>query len=184
LEDSEIVSLFVRRDERAIAETEARYGRLLRSVCEAVLGSREDAEECVSDAMLSLWNTIPPKRPDRLGAYAAKIARNAALTRLERNTAQKRTGGLLVFDELEDCLPDTADGPSAWADSAAIRAAVNSFLSSQKPLHRVVFVRRYFFFDTEKEIAARTGLSEGNVRTLLSRLRGRLAERLEKEDLI
>ena len=78
MEDQEIVRLYWDRDERAIEESEKKYGGLCRGVALRVLESIEDSEECVSDTWLHSWNAIPPRRPALLGAFLARITRNLA----------------------------------------------------------------------------------------------------------
>ena len=104
MEDKEIVQLYWDRDERAISESDGKYGPLCRSVAMRVLEHREDSEECVSDTWLRSWNAIPPKRPDPLGPFLAKITRNLALDRWRKDHAAKRYAGetVLVLEELEE----------------------------------------------------------------------------------
>ena len=92
MEDREIVQLYWDRDERAIGESEQKYGALCRGVALRVLESIEDSEECVSDTWLRSWNTIPPQRPNLLGAFLARITRNLALDRWRAARAEKRGG--------------------------------------------------------------------------------------------
>ena len=54
---------------------------------------REDADECVNDAYMSAWSSMPPHRPGVLSAFLGKIVRNLSLNRYRRNTAAKRGGG-------------------------------------------------------------------------------------------
>ena len=95
MDDERILDLYWQRSERAVAETDARYGGLLRSIAQNILRDAADAEECVSDAYLRAWTTIPPQRPKSLAAYLARIARNLSIDRLRRNGAAKRGGGAM-----------------------------------------------------------------------------------------
>ena len=90
MEDSFIVDLYWRRDEQAIAETERKYGGACEGLARRFLPAAEDAEEIVQDAYLSLWNTIPPQRPEHLGAYLFRTVRNAALSRRQRAETRRR----------------------------------------------------------------------------------------------
>ena len=106
LEDREIIDLFFERSERAIRELDSKYGKAVKAIAGNVLRDRQDAEECVNDAYLGVWSSIPPQRPDSLGSYVCRIARNQAISRLRSNTAAKRNDGFdLVLDELEECIP-------------------------------------------------------------------------------
>ena len=107
MEDSEIISLLWERSESALDEIIHRYGRMLKSFARRILSTPQDAEECINDALLDIWNTIPPKRPEAIASYAAMLTRRRAVDRLRRLTAKKRGGGvyLVALDELEDCIP-------------------------------------------------------------------------------
>ena len=101
MEDTEIVELYWARNERAIEESDTKYGPLCRSIALRVLESAEDGEECVSDTWLRAWNAMPPRRPARLGAFLGKITRNLALDRWAERRALKRGGGAA-----EECLAE------------------------------------------------------------------------------
>ena len=113
MEDSKIIALFFARSEQAIAELSNKYGGLCLHVADNILGNRSDAEECVNDAYLGAWNTIPPQKPNPLQSYICKIVRNIAITRYHSNTAAKRNSHYdVALEELEYCLfsPDTPEG--------------------------------------------------------------------------
>ena len=66
MEDSAIIDLYWAREERALSETDAKYGGYCRSIAHNILKNREDSEECVSDTWLHAWNAMPPQRPSIL----------------------------------------------------------------------------------------------------------------------
>lgn len=106
MEDSEIITLYWNRDERAIAETSTKYGSFCQRIAQNILTVREDAEECVSDTYQQAWTSIPPLRPQRLRPWLGRVVRNLAINRWRRNHAQKRYAGLeALFSELEECIP-------------------------------------------------------------------------------
>lgn len=182
MEDGDIIALYLARDERAIGETEAKYGPLCRQVANNILGDARDAEECVNDARLALWDAIPPARPHSLMAFAAGVTRNLALKRLRHDTAQKRSAACLMpLSELSELLPDERIAPDAGDEE--IGRVISAFLRRQSPEARCVFVRRYWYFDSVAEIALRYGFSENKVKSLLFRSRKRLKEALRKEGI-
>ncbi len=61
MEDSRIIELFFERSEHAITELSSKYGRMCMNTSYNIVGNREDAEECVNDAYLGVWNAVPPK---------------------------------------------------------------------------------------------------------------------------
>ncbi len=179
--DSSIIELFFERSERALIKCREKYGRLAMSVSYNILHNREDAEECVSDALLGLWNSIPPKRPNSLIAYFCTLVRNTSLSRYDYNHASKRDSDLnVIFEELEgvissDCENELEDGE--------ISRVINDFLASLRKRDRIMFVRRYYYSDSIKLIARAMGETEGAVSMRLMRLRKSLREKLTKEGI-
>ena len=183
MEDHEIVALFWARSEEAIRQASNKYGRYCRYIAEGILHSREDSEECVNDALLQAWRTIPPHRPERLAVFLGKITRNLSLDRWERERAQKRGGGevSLALEELQDCLP--APNSGQLAEDLALSEACNRFLAALPAEARKIFLRRYWYFSPVKEIAGDYGLSESRVKMSLLRSRKKLKRWLEKEGI-
>ena len=183
MEDAEILGLFWNRDEGAIPAAGERYGARLLRLAERMLGSREDAEECVSDTYLNAWNAIPPERPDHLFAYLARVCRNLALDRLDWKNAKKRKAVVVVLTaELEACVPDPRR--EQVLDSTVIGVLLTVFLEGLPQEARLVFLRRYWYGDTVREVAHRYGYSESKVKMLLLRTRKKLRAYLEKEGII
>lgn len=185
MEDSELIALFIARDERAIRETDAEYGALCRKTARNILGNAQDAEECVNDALLKIWNAIPPAKPDYFTAYLLAAVRRTALDRLEHSQAEKRGGSVVpaALDELADCLPG-ADDTEAQCESRALSAAISRFLSGLPARQRNVFIARYFSMHTVREIAAEYGIGISNVKITLMRTRNALKAYLKKEELL
>ena len=148
-----------------------------------ILPDERDAEECLSDLWVRVWNSIPPERPRALGAFLARIARNLALDRLSYNAAEKRDSALTeAFEELAPCLVG-ADDTQRGAEAAEFRAWINAFLRAQTKENRVFFVRRYWYGESVSEIARACDCSEEKVKSSLFRTRNRLREAMRKEDI-
>ncbi len=184
-DDQKIIELYCSRSENAIAETAGKYGKYCNAIAYGILGSREDAQECVSDAYLTAWNAIPPRRPADLGTYLGKITRNLSIDRLRARSREKRGGGEapLALDELEEVVAGS-DSPENEAVRKELIAALNRFLGELTAQERYVFVRRYWYLDSLADIAKNTGFSGSKVASMLYRLRGRLKKQLIKEDLL
>ena len=180
MEDRAIIALYWKRAETAILETKKQYGRLLLSISRGILRNEEDAEECENDTYLRAWDTIPPKRPEKLSAFLAKITRNLSLDRYDEKHAEKRGGGEvpLLLDELAEVIADEAAFP---ADTEDLSEVLNAFLGRLKPDARTIFLRRYWFGDSVQEISARSGFGESKIKMSLLRTRQNLKEVLEKE---
>ena len=174
-----ILELLWQRSEQSIPALSKRFGRRLYLTAMNILGIHQDAEECVNDTYLALWNAIPPKKPEPLAPFVYKTGRNIALNRLRANTAQKRSGYDVPLQELEGCIA----GPDLWEtlDARALGRAIDGFLDTVSRESRVIFLRRYWFGDSVKEIAKALGMSENAVSVRLNRSRSQLREYLTKE---
>lgn len=182
MEDAKIIALFWKRNEQAVKETDIAYGRKLYNLSNRILNNREDAEESVSDTYLKAWNTIPPRRPQHLFAYLAKICRNFSLDRLDwKNAAKRKAEVVSLTQEMELCIPDTQR--ERQRDGKELGMLLDAFLRTLTPENRMVFLRRYWYVDTIAEIAVRYGLSESAVQMRLSRTRAKLSTYLEKEGI-
>ncbi len=182
MEDGEILKLYWQRDERALIETENKYGAYCLVIAKNILGCTEDSEECVSDTWLKAWNQIPPTKPDRLGAFLGRITRNGAFDKLRYKNADKRGGGevLLALDELSGCLPDSH---TFNIEEGEISAVINQFLSRLSTRDRRIFIQRYWYICSIKQIADNFNMREGAVKVSLSRNREKLRIYLEKEGI-
>lgn len=182
MEDKEIIGLYFERDEKALEKTSEKYKAYCLSVAENILRNGEDAEEIWNDVLSAAWNSIPPNEPEYLKFYLGKIARNAALKKLEAENAKKRDSGIKIqLDELAECIP--APFYAHQADLIAIRDALNVFIGKLSKEQRNIFVRRYWLCESVGDIAERFGYSENKVSLILFRIRKRLKKELEKEDL-
>lgn len=174
IEDEKIIDLFFERSEQGIRELDNKYGGICYKLSYNIVNNRQDAEECVSDAYLGAWNAIPPTRPDPLLAYLVKIVRNISLKLYWRKEAVKRSSHCIIaLQEIEDCIA----GRENVEDEIEIRELVNiieSFLDTLTLENRVIFMRRYWFFDSYKDIAGIVGLSEKNVSVRLTRIREKM----------
>lgn len=184
MENERLVELFWARSQDAIEQSVKRYGALCRSVAGNILANAADAEECVNDVWLAAWNSIPPARPQRLGAYLARLTRNIALDKLDYNRAQKRNGELNVaLSELEECL-SSPQGVEEALEAGQTAAAIDAFLRALPREQRWVFLRRYWYADPVAEIARRGHMTESRVKSMLLRTRKKLKAHLEQEGIV
>ena len=184
MNDVEIVNLYWQRSEHAIEETARKYGRYCHTIAYNILGSREDAEECVDDTYLSAWNSMPDKRPERLSPFLGRITRNFALKKVERQNAAKRGGGeaALALDELEECVPSGYDLEQE-IETRELGRAIDAFLRQLPEKEQLVFISRYWYLAGEREIAEKYGLTRSGVNAMLRRTRNKLKSWLIKEGL-
>ena len=185
MDDQSIIELYLQRDERALTETQLKYGGYCMEVAYRILENRQDSEECVNDVYLKLWNCIPPHKPLALRGFIAKITRNLALNRIRDTRIQRRGGGemTVALDELGECL---SDGESVADDylRRELGEYINRFLRSLPPRDCDLFLCRYYFLYPTSEIAQKQGISEAHVRANLSRTRRKLKVYLEKHGLL
>ena len=181
MDDKKIIELFFERSEQAIGEVSRKYGRLCLQVSENILGNTEDAEECVNDAYLALWNRIPPERPDPLASYLVRIVRNLSVKKYHANTAAKRNSHYdVALSELEESFPS---GGSVEEEIEARETAgiIDGFLASLDEPGRILFVRRYYHGDSIEELAKLFSTTKHNVSVRLSRIRKKLKKILVRE---
>ena len=180
--DSQIIALFWDRNEDAIRETDAAYGRRLYAISNQILSQRQEAEESVSDTYMKAWETMPPQKPLYFFAYLAKICRNFSLARLQWNSAAKRSAELVsLTQEMAECIPDRR--MEQRLEREELGQLLNLFLESLTRDNRLIFLRRYWHADSVREIADRYGISESKVKTQLHRTRKKLQLFLEKEGI-
>lgn len=184
MDDRKIIALLFERSEQGITELAAKYGKLLRHVAGNILGNALDAEECVNDTYMSVWNAIPPEQPRSLAAFCCAIARNNALSRYQWDNARKRNSHYdIALDELGESIPALGNAESD-AEVRELTEGINRFLAAQKKDDRFLFVRRYYFADSVTELAAQAGKSPHNVSVRLFRIREKLQKYLRKEGLL
>lgn len=180
--DEEILDLFFARSEQGIRALDDKYGRLCRRLSCSIVGSEQDAEECVNDAYLGAWNAIPPSRPSPLLPYIAKIVRNVSLNAYWKKAAAKRNSRYTVaLEELETCFADSKTVETE-IEAREFARILGAFLDTLSLENRVIFLRRYWFADGYREIAALVGLSEKAVSVRLTRIRGKMRRYLQERE--
>ena len=184
MDDASIIELYWARAERAIAETDAVYGRFCYRIAHNILFDPQDAEESVNDTWLAAWNAMPPHRPSCLKMFLAKLTRRISVSRLRHSTAAKRGGGEveLALDELAECV-SAPGGVELELEARELEQAISRFVRSLPETERTLFIGRYWLVYPVNELARRLGLKPGTARSALSRTRKSLKEYLCKEEL-
>ena len=177
MEDREIIELYFQRDEAAIEKTACKYGQYCYSIANQILDNHQESEECVNDTWLHTWNSIPPRKPNNLRLFVGRIARNLAFDRYKHQARLKRGGAAitLALEEIAEIVSDTAESEQS---EQVLMCAVNDFLRSISKRDRNIFLNRYFYVKSSKEIAKKYGLKEDNVQKILYRTRTKLKEYL------
>lgn len=185
MNDAKIIGLYWARDEAAIAETTNKYGPYCFAIAYNILSNSEDSEECLNDTWLKTWNAIPPQKPNHLRLFLARITRNTALDKFRSSTALKRKNSevTIILEELNDCIP-ASNSLDDYIAAKDLQDTINRFLHSLPRRDCNIFLLRYFYGDSVKHIAHEYDMTEGNVSTLLFRMRKRLKEHLERNDYI
>ena len=181
MDDEKIIALYWERNENAIRETEAKYGKYCYAIAYNILHSREDADECVNDTWYGAWDAMPPERPTKLRWFLARITRNIAIDRYRYESAKKRRGEVeIAMDEYWECIPNE-DAP--MEDELALKEAINAFLAALDLRSRVIFMRRYWYAMSVRDIAYGMSLSESYVSVSLHRTRMKFKDHLTKEGI-
>lgn len=183
MEDEKIIELFFARSEQGIQELDAKYGKVFHKLSYNIVNNMQDAEECVNDAYLGAWNAIPPAHPNPLLTFICKIVRNISLNCYFRKNAAKRNSYCTIpMEEIENCLsnPNTVE---AEIEAKELAGIIESFLNTLSTENRIIFMRRYWFFDSCKEIAELVGLTEKNISVRLVRIRQKMKEYLAEREV-
>lgn len=183
IDDEKIIDLFFARSEQGIRELDIKYGTICHNLSYNIVNNRQDAEECVNDAYLGAWKAIPPVRPNPLLSYIVKIVRNISLKIYWRKEAAKRNGHYTIaLEEIEAC---TADRETVEDEIEARELAriIGGFLDTLTLENRVIFMRRYWFADSYKDIAEFVGISEKNISVRLTRIREKLKQYLIEREV-
>ena len=181
MEDKTIVELYIRRDERAVTETAAKYGAYCAAVADNILDCPEDTEEILNDAWLAAWNDIPSAKPACLRVYLGRLTRNLALSRYRFFHRKKRYAGMdCLLSELGECIPaqETVERELARMELSRVLSA---WLDSQTAGDRQLFVRRYWYGVSVKRLAREADVPQNTMAKRLLRLRRSLRSRLERE---
>lgn len=183
IEDEKIIDLFFNRSEKAIRELDIKYGKVCHKLSYNILNNKQDAEECVNDAYLGAWNAIPLARPIPLLTYICKIIRNISLKIYYRKEAAKRSSHYTIaLEEIEACIaaPNTVE---AEIEARELVRIIEEFLNTLTVENRVIFMRRYWFSDSYKDIAEFVGLSEKNISVRLTRIREKMKQYLIEREV-
>ena len=182
MEDDKIIALYLNRDERAVEETAAKYGRRLRDIAYGITEDRMTAEECENDTYLEAWNTIPPHNPaGYLYAYLARIVRHLALDVCRKRNRLKRNAHVTELTaEMAECIP-APDNTSSRLEAQELGEAISRYLRTLNDEKQAIFLRRYWYLDSVESIAQRFGISGSKVKMTLLRCRNGLKEYLKKE---
>lgn len=184
MDDAKIIQLYIDRNESAISETAKKFGAYLNQVAYSILRCREDTEETVADTYVAAWNAIPPAVPRVLKHFLSRITRNIALDRLDYLTAGRRNNHLnVLLSELEDCLPDSRGSMEEVLESQEIARSLNCFLEALNKDDCRIFLNRYYYGLTIREISQKNGITESKTKYRLSCLRRKLRNQLEKEGI-
>ena len=184
MEDTEIIRLYFARNETAITETAGKYGSYLHTVAYHILRQEEDTEEILSDTYLGAWNAIPPAVPAVLRHFLSRITRNLSLKKLSYLGAEKRAAEVTeLLDEMEECLPDRRSDPEKMLESRTIAKTLNTFLGSLTAQEASVFISRYYYALSIRELAEKYELPERRIKYMLKCLRDVLRKQLAKEGI-
>lgn len=184
MDEQKIVEKFFERNEEAIMDLKRLYNTYCLYIAENILYDKEEAEECLNDALLAAWNSIPPNKPKNLKTYLGKLIREIAIDRWRRNNAQKRTavGKIHSLDELEEMVGESK--VEEEIEDTELSNNISEFLRTLQDTERNIFVRRYWYCDSIDKICERYGFSKGKVVMMLRRTREKLADHLKKEGLL
>ncbi len=185
MQDNQIVDLYWARNEQAIDATAKKYGRYCYRIAFNILNNREDADESVNDTYMGAWKSMPPHRPSVLSTFLGKLTRRISLNKWRNQNRNKRGGGevMLALDELSECIP-SQQNPEGELEMKELAQAINYFIGTLQPTERDIFVSRYWFLASIKEISLKFDFAESKTKSILFRVRKKLMNYLLKEGLV
>ena len=184
MEDKKIIELYFARDNKALSATVDTYGKLITGIAYKILGNTLDAAECKNDTLFALWNSIPPEKPKNLAAFISVLARRKSIDKLRQNNKQGTQEYVLSLDELSELISSETGTPEKEISEKELALLISALLKRLPKAQANVFIRRYWYFESIKEIAERYNFSESKVKMLLVRSRENLGKLLKKEELI
>lgn len=181
MDDLKITQLLFDNDEHGLSEVQKKYGTLIGRICGSILRSRTDVEDCSNDTLQAVWDSIPPNKPDNLAGFICKIARRIAISRIRYNTASVRNSDLL--DELDECIV-FGSSIEEEAEKAELSRVLNEWLETLSEKQKLLFVKRYYYFESVKEAARECKMSDSAAGTSLQRLRQSLKSYLIERGMV
>ena len=183
--DEEIVALFFERDQRALEQTARKYGKLILSVCRNILQNDEDAEECRNGVYLTVWQSIPPEKPQCFPAFLTRVSRNAAIDMQRSKSRIKRRGDRepLPPEELSELLANDGTTESKFEEKELARI-INRFLEDLNVDERRLFMLRFYHEMNTADIAKLFGISRRAVYMRLDAVKDKFRITLEKEGYV
>ena len=185
MQDETIVQLYFERNEDAIKETQIKYDKYLTKIAYNILSDYDDSRESVNDTYLAAWNSIPPHKPISLSAYLGKITRRLSIDIFRKRNRDKRKASQysVSLSELEECIPGY-ETPEMQLENMELAEMLNKFLRELPKDARNVFIGRYYYLDSIRNVAGYCGMTEGKVKSLLFRTRCKLRDYLKKEGIM
>ncbi|MBE6586083.1 MAG: sigma-70 family RNA polymerase sigma factor [Ruminococcaceae bacterium] len=181
MNDTTIIDLLFERSEQCLSLLTDKYKALAVKILSEILTDRSDVEECFNDLLLAVWNSIPPQRPHSMTAYVCTLTRRIGINRYNYNHRSKRDMYQLLLSELDEAIPDpTSEEPTSGTE---ITDVLNRFVKALDPEGRVLFLRRYVYFESVADMAARFGMSENAISSRLFRMRKKLQKMLREENI-
>ena len=183
--DDDIIALLFARCEDGLEQVAKRYGRDCHRVARNVLGSEQDAEECVNDTYMKVWNSIPPEKPRVFRSFIAKIVRNLAINICTMRKREKRIpeDAKVPLSELERVIGNFPDIYTI-IDAKRTGQIISEYIDRLSDRSAYIFLSRYFFAMTVDEIAAKLLCSRSTVNKELAKMRNELKEKLDKEGVL
>ena len=185
MQDEKIIELYWVRSQEAISQTDIKYGNYVRKISSNILSDSRDVDECIDDTYLKIWNSIPPQKPDNFKAYIGRIIRNVSINMCEGQRRYKRSanGYLAAYEEMEQIISDNGQNTDVTFEEIYLSNLINRYLMGLSEEKRLIFIGRYWYFDSIKEISDKLQISESKVKTSLLRLRKSLRQYLEEEGI-
>jgi RNA polymerase sigma factor (sigma-70 family) len=174
-DDSELGKLFAAGDERALAWVYERLGGLVHGLAARALGPGADAEDVTQQVFISAWNTRSGYYPEKgpLAAWIVGITRHRVADALARSRRDLRLTQAAASAGVEPV--------QSFDTTATNRVVLLAELARIGQPQRGIMELAFFQDLTHEQIAERTGIPLGTVKSHIRRTLQRLRDRLEVE---
>ncbi len=179
--DEQIIELYWQKDEKAIAETEIKYGKMLFRIAYNILHNNTDCEECKNDTYLCIWNRIPPTRPVAFYAFISKIMRDIAINKYNETKVKRRVPSELTVSLEELCnVIHTDNSPENEYAERELSRLISGYIRELPKRQHYIFIGRFYFGNRLEHIADELGISAATVGREIVKLKAGLKAYLER----
>ena len=174
MEDEKILFLLINKPEQGLFHLNEKYLKLINTIVGRILlNHKEDIDECVADTFIKIWKNAKniSMQNNTIKGYVSITARSTAIDRYRKLKKDKATQGI------EDYIPSDEDIELCYEENSTI-TVIENIINEMPPPDDEIFLRRFFLFESIKDIAHKLNMGEKAIESRLFRGRKKLKEML------